>query len=208
MTEPKTKATQTERPLPWLLHWTISDERIGKNRSNAYGIETGDGLVVIDPVPLTDEAMAELHDVCSILLTNGNHQRSAWRFRRELGVPVYAPRGVRPLEEEPDHYYDEGDRLPGGLTAVQSAAFSTACYLLHTGSDGTNAVFCGDLIFQNVDGTYRFPVQPGFFDRAGGEQDARRLLELGATAMFAAHGLPSLDGCRSALEGAINRPDQ
>ncbi len=51
-------------------------------------------------------------------------------------------------------------------------------------------------------------MEPKYFQRKGGEADARRLLELGATAMFAAHGLPSLDGCRAALESAINRPDQ
>ncbi len=207
MAEPKTKAKRIERPFPWLLYWTISDERIGNSSSNAFAIETGDGLIVVDPLPLTDEAKAELHDVCAILLTHGNHQRSAWRYRRELGAPVYAPRGVRPLDEEPDHHFDEGDRLPGGLTAIRSAGFQAACFLLHTGSDGATALFCGDLICHDVGGPYRFPVEPDYFERAGGEEDARRLLELGSTAMFAAHGNPTLDGCRAALEGAINRPD-
>lgn len=208
MTEPKTKATRIERPLPWLLHWTISDERIGNTGSNAYAIETEAGLVVIDPVPLTAEAMADLPDVCAIFLTHGNHQRSAWRFRRELGAPVYAPRGVRPLDEEPDHLYDEGDSLPGGMAAIRSAGFDAACFLVHTGPDGATALFCGDLIYYDAGEYYRFPVQPNYFKRTGGEADARRLLELGATALFAAHGPPSLDGCRAILEGAIDRPDK
>ncbi len=132
MAEPKTKATRIERPFPWLLYWTISDERIGNSSSNAYAIETGDGLVVIDPVPLTAEAMAELHEVCAIFLTHGNHQRSAWRFRQELGAPVYAPQGVRPLDEEPDHHYDEGDvcRADWRLSGRPVLRLPAFCYIL------------------------------------------------------------------------------
>lgn len=208
MTEPKTQAKEIERLFPWLLHWTISDERIGNFRSDAFAVQTADGLILIDPLPLTGTAQAELKNVCAIFMTGGNHQRSSWRYRRELGAKVYAPVGVSGLYEKPDHYFGEGDQLRGGLMAIGAAGFKVAdCYLLYTHSDGKTALFCGDLICQNVGGPYRFPVEPGFFDRKGGEQDARRLLETGATVLCAAHAEPSLEGCREALEGAIGRPD-
>ena len=46
MAEPKTRADAIDRLLPWLLHWSIADERIGGFRSDAYAVETPDGLVV------------------------------------------------------------------------------------------------------------------------------------------------------------------
>lgn len=207
MTEPKTEAQAIERLFPWLLHWTINDERIGNFRSDAFAVQTPDGLILIDPLPLTDAAQAELENVCAIFMTSGNHQRSCWRYRRESGAQVYAPLGVSDLEEKPDHFYSERDQLPGGLMAIRAAGFKADCYLVYAHTDGTTALFCGDLICQSAGGPYRFPVEPRYFDRTGGEQDARRLLDTGASVLCTAHAVPSLQGCREALEGAIKRPD-
>ena len=96
MAEPKTKADEIRPLFPWLWHWTIADERIGGFRSDAFAVKTPDGVVVIDALPLTSPAMAVLQDVCAVIMTHGNHQRAVWSFRRQLGVPVYAP-SMKPI---------------------------------------------------------------------------------------------------------------
>jgi glyoxylase-like metal-dependent hydrolase (beta-lactamase superfamily II) len=204
MAEPEARATEIERLFPWLMHWTIADERIGGFRSDAFALQTPDGLMVIDPVPLTEQLQAGLEKVGGIFLTHGNHQRSAWRLRKELEAPVYAPVPSEDLDEEPDFRYDETTALPGGLRAVPATGFHDACYLVFTHADGTGVLFCGDLICHDPDGPYRFPVQPGYFDLERGREDARRLLDLSLDALCAAHAVPSLDGCREALRGAID----
>ena len=141
----------------------------------------------------------------AIFLTHGNHQRSAWRFRREIGVSIFAPAGAAGLDEDPDVWFDARTALPGGLEAVEAAGFDAACYLTFTHADGTGVLFCGDLICQDPDGPYRFPVEPGYFDPAAGKEDARRLVDLSTTVLCAAHAVPSRDGCRAALQGAIHR---
>jgi glyoxylase-like metal-dependent hydrolase (beta-lactamase superfamily II) len=201
MAEPKTRAARIERLLPWLSHWTIADERIGRFRSDSFAVETADGLVLIDPLPLEEKLQDGLQNVVGILLTHGNHQRSAWRLRRELGASVYAPAGVAGLDEEPDVLMDEQTALPGGLQAVPAAGFQAACYLTFTHPDGTGVLFCGDLICHDPGGPYRFPVQEGYFDPARGKEDARRLAALPLTVMCAAHAVPKLDGCRTLLQG-------
>ncbi len=203
MSEPTTKADAITRLLPWLAHWTIVDERLGESRSDAYAVATPDGTVGIDVLPLTRAARAELGDVCALFLTHRNHQRSAWRFRRELGAPVYAPAGTQGLDEEPDVLMDEATPLPGGLHAIRARGFRDACYLTFAHEDGTGVLFAGDLICHDPDGPYRFPVQPDYFDLTGGQADARRLLELPLDALCAAHASPTLDGCRAALEEAL-----
>jgi glyoxylase-like metal-dependent hydrolase (beta-lactamase superfamily II) len=134
------------------------------------------------------------------LLTHGNHQRSAWRLRRELGASVHAPAGVAGLDEEPDVLVDEQTALPGGLLAVPATGFQAACYLTFTHADGTGVLFCGDLVCHDPGGPYRFPVQEGYFDPARGKEDARRLAALPLTVMCAAHAVPKLDGCRTLLQ--------
>jgi len=204
MAEPRARADRIEHLFPWLLHWTIADERIGGFRSDAFAVRTPAGLMVIDPVPLEHHLQAELKDVGGIVLSHGNHQRSAWRFRKEFGVSVYAPAGAAELDEEPDVRFDEATALPGGLRAVTATAFQAACYLTFTHSDGTGVLFCGDLICHDPGGPYRFPSEPGYFDPGAGKKDARRLLDLPLTVMCAAHAVPSLEGCRAILQGVVD----
>jgi glyoxylase-like metal-dependent hydrolase (beta-lactamase superfamily II) len=205
MAEPKARAAQIDYLFPWLLHWTIADERIGGCRSDAFALQTPDGLMVVDPLPLTDQFQAKLENVGGIFLTHGNHQRSAWRFGQEFGASVYAPAGAAGLDEEPDVWYDETSTLPGGLQAVRATGFHGACYLVFTHAEGSGVLFCGDLICHDPDGPYRFPMEPGYFDPMAGQEDARRLLDLPLSVLCAAHAVPSLDGCREALQGAISR---
>lgn len=205
MAEPTTRADRIDRPLPWLWHWSIRDERIGGFRSDAYAVDSPDGLLLIDALPLEPQLEREFENVGGLLLTHGNHQRSAWRLRRELGVRVFAPPGVTGLDEAPDVTIGGDTALPAGLAAVEAAGFDATRYLVYTHTDGTRVVFCGDLLCQDPGGPYRFPVQEGYFDPVGGEGDARRLLDFGATALCPAHGTPSRDGAGAALTGALER---
>lgn len=205
MAEPKTRATRIEPIYPWLLHWTISDERLGGYRSDSYAVRTPGGTMLIDPVPLEDRLQAELTEVGGIFLTHRGHQRAAWRMRKELGASVYAPAGDSDLDEEPDALIEESTTLPGGLEAVAATGFDGARYLTFTHADGTGVLFCGDLICREPDGPYRFPVQPGYFDPEKGKADVRRLLKLPMTVLCAAHAPPSRQDCRAILEKAAGR---
>ena len=146
MAEPRARADRIERLFPWLWYWSIADERINDHRSVSYAVRTDDGLMVIDPVPLAAPLQDEFTDVGGLFMTHGNHQRSTWRLRDELGVEVYAPASVTGLDQEPDVRVDEATTLPGGLRAVSAKAFADACYLTFTHADGTGVLFCGDLI--------------------------------------------------------------
>ena len=207
MAEPTTRAERIDELYPWLLHWSIADERLGGFRSDAYAVDTPEGLVVVDALPLLPRLEERLTGAVALVLTHGNHQRSAWRLRRELGARVFVPVGDWDLDEEPDERYEPGATLPGGLRAHEASSFEVACFLSHAPASGPAAVFCGDLICQDPGGPYRFPDQPGYFDPALGIADARRLLALDAAALCPAHADPTAEGCRAALEGAVARAD-
>src|SRR5688500_14182460 len=87
VSEPKTVASEIEDVVPGVRRWAIHDERIDFLGA-AYAVTTDDGVVLIDPLPLEDQALASLGNVEAIVLTCGSHQRAAWRYRRELGAPV------------------------------------------------------------------------------------------------------------------------
>lgn len=88
MSEPKARANEVNRVFPWLLHFTINDERIGDFRGDAYAIKSSDGLVAIDPIRLDDAIANEVAETKYVILSAGGHQRSSWRYRREFGAEV------------------------------------------------------------------------------------------------------------------------
>ncbi len=162
-----------------------------------------EGKVLIDPLPLTDQALAEIGQVAAICLTQGYHQRSAWRYRKLFGVPVYAPEGAGSLDDQPDQWYRAGDRLPGPLRAIQTTGLTNGFALLVEAKGGSGALFCGDLITRDEDGPYRFPVQPGYIDPVQVRLGARELAGLQAESLCPAHGAPCVTGCGAALEEAL-----
>ena len=120
MAEPNAVADAAREVVPGVWDWGVANERIGGAESTGHAVADGDGVVLVDPVRLAPEALTALGPVSAILLTAQCHQRSAWRYRRELDAPVWAPEGTRPMEEEPNERYRAGDELPGGLQAVHT----------------------------------------------------------------------------------------
>jgi hypothetical protein len=144
MSEPRAVATEALEVVPGVWHWTVHDERIDFV-SDSYAVASDEGAVLIDPLPLSEEALPGLGAVTAICLSCGSHQRSAWRLRRELGVPVQAPALAREIEEEPDVRYGDGDRLPGALRAVFTPGAGTTQHTLVRAGDPAIAV-CPDLL--------------------------------------------------------------
>jgi glyoxylase-like metal-dependent hydrolase (beta-lactamase superfamily II) len=143
MAEPNAIADAAEEVAPGVWQWGVANERIGGAESTGHAVAGPDGTVLLDPVRLAPEALASLGRVSAVLLTAQCHQRSAWRYRHELGAPVWAPVGTRPMEEEPDERYRAGDLLPGGLRAVHTPGPEEVHYsfLLEQ-----SVLFCSDLL--------------------------------------------------------------
>jgi hypothetical protein len=120
MAEPTAVAPAAEEVVPGVWSWGVANERIGGAQSTGQAFVGPDGAVLVDPVQLAPDALARLGGTTAICLSAQCHQRSAWRYRRELGATVWAPEGTRPMEEEPDRRYRAGDELPGGLVAVHT----------------------------------------------------------------------------------------
>jgi hypothetical protein len=202
VSEPKTVAEGVHEVAPGVWWWSIHDERIDFV-STAHAVSGAEGTVLIDPLPLVDDALAELGDVHAICLTAGTHQRSAWRYRRQFGVPVYAPAISKLVEEEPDERYEDGDELPGGLRAVFTPGAGTT---QHTFLLDRNAgiAFVPDL-FVNVAGHGLEVVgEEEMPDPEQARRSTRKLLDLPFATLCLDHGAPVTEDPRAAI-GALLR---
>ncbi|MFO7155719.1 MAG: MBL fold metallo-hydrolase [Pseudomonadota bacterium] len=209
MTEPNAQARKIVRVVPTVHRWRVHDDRIGGEESDAYAVVRSGRVTLIDPLPVSESELRRLGQIEAIVLTAANHQRSAWRYRRLFGVPVFAPEGptVGPvpgqLEEEPDYRYSGGDTLPGGLVAFHAPGPAEAMYALWLDSP-RSVVFLSDLLWHDGSGLLRF------FDSAYQDEpmrtraSVRRIADhLPLEVLCFAHGPPICENARQALERAL-----
>ena len=202
MSESSVVADHADPVLPGLWTWTIGDPRIGGFASTSHALQTGGGLLLIDPHRLAEDRLAELGDPTAILLTCGPHQRSAWHYRSELGVPVYAPQGLREIDEKPDHSYGDGETLPGGLRSVFAPGPGTKQYVLLSGAD-SKILFAGDHFVHPPGGELAFVPEEFVHDSAQTRETVKALLDLDFDVLCTGHGPPVTDDPKSAIRALL-----
>ncbi|WP_171818361.1 MBL fold metallo-hydrolase [Pyxidicoccus fallax] len=205
MSEPKGKAKRVVEVVPGIHHWTLADDRIGGGRSDAYAVVDDDGAVVlIDPLPVDEAALRKLGNISAIVLTAGNHQRSAWRFRKTFGVPVWAPEGAQGLEEEPDFSYAAGSTLPAGLVSFHTPGPTEAMYTLWVQQHPRSVVFISDLLTHEGRGTPQFVPSEYQDEPLRTRHSVQRILDrLPVQTVCFAHGAPIVGDGVTALRRAL-----
>lgn len=201
MSEPSEIAPGAEEVVPGVWHWRIHDDRIDFV-SAAHAVQTDDGTVLIDPLALASEALERLGVVVAICMSAGTHQRSAWRYRRELGAKVYAPALSKEIDEEPDERYSDGDRLPGGLLALFTPGAGTTqhTFLLER---GPGVAFVPDLLARTPDGPLFLVPAEYMHDPEEARRSVEKLLGLPFSVLCLSHGVPVLDDSHGPIRAAL-----
>lgn len=201
MPEPGGIAKLIGEILPRTYRFTIHDDRIDY-QSDSYAVIDKGRAILIDPLPMSDRDLKRPGPVDAICLTASCHERSAWRYRRSLRTPVYAPEGGVDFEESPDRWHKAGDLLPGCLLAVHEPGPTEAHYAfyldrergvafhLHTNAEGEGLAF--------VSGEYQD-------EPARTRESARSLLDLQFETLCSNHGGPITSGAKEAITQALAR---
>ena len=197
---------------------------------DSYAARTTAGWVFVDPVRPTTNGADHLRRLVrerpvATVLTNDGHERFSYAVRQQWGTPVWGPKpgvGQRPVEYEgkPDHLYEEGDSLPGGLRAIKLAgAWRGDHALLWTAPGGERVLFSGDILngqvepdlvdeshFRREPGLY-IGARPQYVERHVNPAALRASLERLAQEEFdlicGAHSLPFRDDPKTALARLI-----
>lgn len=203
MSEPKTAARDLEEIVPGVYRYFVQDDRID-SESDAYALSEPTGTVLIDPLPLSQKSLGRLGRVEAVVLSAACHQRSAWRYRKQLGARVLAPAGAEGLEEKPDASYGPGDRLPGGLRALHAPGPTEAHYAFQL-DRGTGMLFCGDLV-TNLSGE-GLAFVPGEYqdDPKRTRESVRSLLGQRFEVLCPSHGAPLTSAARPAIAELLRK---
>lgn len=201
MSEPKAVAQELVEVVPGIFHWAIEDERIGGHISAAHAVVGADGAILIDPLPLAEEAMARLGPVSAILVTAGSHQRSSWRLRRELEVPVWMPALAREIDEEPDERYGHDELLPGDLLALFTPGAGTT---QHTLLLDDRVAFVPDLLLRPPGSELGLVPAEYMHDPDQARQSLERLVDEHVfDVLCLSHGVPVTEDPGAAIRAAL-----
>lgn len=83
-------------------------------------VDCGEGCIVIDPLPLSDQAWEELTRAASlraVILTSENHERASREFAERAKVPVFAPEEARG-EVSADEWFPPNALLVGNARSM------------------------------------------------------------------------------------------
>ena len=204
MAEPTAVAPAAEEVVPGVWSWGVANERIGGAESTGHAVAGADGVVLVDPVRLAPDALARLGEVTAICVSAQCHQRSAWRYRRELGAPVWAPEGTRPLEEEADRRYRAGDELPGGLRAVHTPGPEEVHFSFLRDGD-PSVLVVSDLLTHYAGRDLDFVPFEYHDDPETTRRSVEGLLALDFGVLCLDHGGPIVDDPKSAIRALLAR---
>lgn len=159
----------------------------------------------VDPILLAPEPLAELIAIAppaAIILTNGNHERSATNYRERFKIPVLAHDDARgeisiPVDE---WLTGESTAIRPGFMAVHLPGAGTGELALHAG----RTLIVGDALINLGQSGFAFLPDKYCVSAKQLRQSARRLLALDFDVMTFAHGLPIVSGAKHRLEILLN----
>lgn len=194
-------ASEIEHVVPGICIWRFYDPTV-KADLFSTALETASGLYLIDPIPLTTEAMKELTSrapVAGVIVTNENHERAAGEFARAFKVPIYP--AARLGSETKLGQGKKGS--PADLTVVEiegAPAGEIAVYL----KDRNGTMVIGDALI-NFE-PHGFALLPPRYctDAKLMRRSLAKLFDYSFERMLFAHGFPILTGARERLAQLLN----
>jgi hypothetical protein len=198
------RADELQAVSDTLFHWSVYDPAC-KCEVGSIAVKVASGLVVVDPVPLADEAWAELtagSPLRALLLTNGNHARNAETLRQKFAVPIVtsiaAHKAVAPLV--PDVTLLDNELLYGASAiSIPGGAPGETAFLF---AEGVLAL--GDAVI-NLDSEKGLELLPDKYceDPRENRRSLAKLIDLQFHTLAFAHGLPVTQRAKEKLRALV-----
>ncbi len=173
---------------------------------NSFAWVRPDGIVLVDPLPLSDHDCAELErrgPIARVVVTNGDHVRGALEIVDRYGAELVAPRGERSHPAfSAARLVGHGDEVVDGLVAIELDGSKTQGELALL-LDQTTLV-TGDLVRAPRGGSLAILPDAKLFDRAAAIASVHRLLEnTRVDAVLVGDGWPIFRGARTELAALV-----
>jgi glyoxylase-like metal-dependent hydrolase (beta-lactamase superfamily II) len=189
--------------LPGVYQWSWFSQEKGYD-FNGHFVVSGTERILIDPPPLSEEDASWLDrqgPVAALVLTNRDHVREAEADRKRYNAAVFAPEEDAPIMEiKADRTYKNGDRLPGGITAIHipdGKSPGESALLLDRGK---GILILGDALIGKPPGRLSLMPPEKYRDPSKAREGIRVLLRQSFDSVLVGDGASILTGGRKAIE--------
>ncbi len=195
--------------LPGIYTWSWYSEEKGYN-FNSYAIPTDDGLVVIDPVHISEENLKELKILGTpehILLTNKDHERISAMFKQLFNSIIYIhEHDANDLKEFPEGLFTEEAILPGGIQPIliehNKSPGETAFYI-----PDKKLLIIGDALIGYPQGGFSLLPAIKYLDPEKTQSSLTKLLDYPYDTILVGDGYSVLHQPKEALQRFLERKD-
>ena len=192
--------------VPDIFTWACFSEPHGYD-FNGYLVRHAEGNLCIDPVPPSDESLADIArmGVARILLTNRNHSRAANLVRERTGARTLIhpddAAHARSLGAEVDGELGIGEKI-GPLTVVAVPGKSPGEVALHWPE--RKLLIVGDAVIGNPPGHCGLLPEKVMDDPAHLRRSVRKLLDLEFDALLVGDGASILHDAKLRLKDLLD----
>ena len=186
---------------PNLAIWQTYD-KTAKADLFSSALTAQDGVFFVDPIEIADHPLDQLigtRPIAGIIVTNGNHFRSADTYIRRFSVPLFAHRNSLPNKALSGFIeISDGSRIGNELEVIMiEGAAPGEVALYHAADNGTLIV--GDALI-NFE-PYGLALLPQKYCQNIKQmrESLRKLLRYDAERILFAHGMPILSGANARL---------
>jgi hypothetical protein len=184
-----TRADEIHRVTPTLFVWQAYEPAVKCDLTSA-ALKTGEGLILVDPISLGNEALEELlgeGTPALIVCTNANHARAADQYRQLFGSKIVANRDAGTLLEiKPDEWIGDGACLLDAVDVCSLPGASAGEIALRFG----DVVCLGDAVIHLPDHGFAILPEKYCTDAKLLRHSLRKLLRWEFGVLTFAHGLP------------------
>jgi glyoxylase-like metal-dependent hydrolase (beta-lactamase superfamily II) len=191
--------------VPDIFTWAWFSEPHGY-LFNGYLVRHSEGNLCVDPVPPSDESLADIArmGVARILLTNRNHSRAANVVRERTGARTFIhpddAAHARSQGAEIDGALGVGEKI-GPLTIVAVPGKSPGEVALHWPE--RELLIVGDAVIGNPPGSCALLREKVMDDPARLKHSVRKLLDLEFDALLLGDGVSILHDAKSRLKELV-----
>jgi glyoxylase-like metal-dependent hydrolase (beta-lactamase superfamily II) len=199
-------AREFEQIAPGIGLWQTYDP-IVKADLFSTALATKKGVFLVDPIELDAVALNHLTEtgsIAGIVLTNGNHLRSAEIYLHRFCVPLFAFRNSLTVESSPNFTeITDGARIGREIETISIEGAGPGEIALYHASDGGTLVI-GDALI-NFD-PYGFAFLPDKYCENARQmrKSLRKLLRYNAERILFAHGPPIMSGASARLQQLLD----
>jgi glyoxylase-like metal-dependent hydrolase (beta-lactamase superfamily II) len=188
-----------------LHYWQAYDATV-KADLFATAVQTSDGLLLIDPIPLKPELLQQLvgaDTIAGIFVTNVNHCRDALGIAEKFDARIFAHRSIQTARDLPGvREVSDGQVFAANTSAIEIEGAAAGEMAVHHAQDG-GALIVGDALINFEPYGFTFLPPKYCLNAKKMRRSLRRLLDYKFERMLFAHGTPLMYSAQKKLEGLL-----